>query len=205
MNDIAISLTNVTKTFTKNNFFSNKFSSKKISSMNQNKKLIALDNVSFDILKGKTIGIIGLNGSGKTTLLRTIAGIYTPDSGSVKTEGYMAPLLQLGTGFHNDLIPKDNIVIYGMLLGMPKSEISEKVDNIIEFAELNEFTNMKLKHFSSGMRARLAFSTDIQINPDILLVDEILSVGDLAFREKSFKAFLSFKKKEKTILLFAHN
>ena len=167
--------------------------------------LKAVDDVSFNVKKGEMLGIIGLNGSGKTTLLRTIAGIYPPDKGTVIINGKLAPLLQIGVGFYNELFAKDNIILYGMLLGMKKSEITKKVDYIISFAELNEFKDMKLKYYSSGMRARLAFSTAMQIESDILLVDEVLSVGDLPFREKSFDSFLSFKKEGKTILYTSHN
>lgn len=165
----------------------------------------ALDNISFTVSKGEVLGIIGKNGSGKTTLLRTIAGIYRPNSGHVHNHGSMAPLLQIGTGFQEELNAIENIVISGMFFGIPKSRIKEKVENIIEYAELERFSNTKLKHFSTGMRARLAFSTAIQMDPDILLVDEILAVGDMSFRKKSFEKFLSFKEKGKTILFTTHN
>jgi len=168
-------------------------------------KLVALDNISFEVSKGEVLGIIGLNGSGKTTLLRTIGGIYKPTSGTVQVNGKLAPLLQIATGFNNELVARENIVLYGMLMGMPKSKIEAKIDSIIEFAELEKFSEMKLLHYSSGMKARLAFSTALQIDPDILLVDEILSVGDVSFKEKSFDAFLSFKKKGKTILFTSHS
>lgn len=168
-------------------------------------KLVALDSISFNVSKGEMFGIIGLNGSGKTTLLRTIAGIYQPDEGRVSVNGSLAPMLHIGTGFHNELIARENIILSGMLYGFSKSEISKKVDDVLELAELQEFSEMKLKYYSSGMRVRLAFSSAVQIDPDILLIDEILSVGDLAFREKSFKTFLSLKKKGRTILYSTHN
>lgn len=170
-----------------------------------NYRIVALDKISFTINKGETIGLIGLNGSGKTTLLRLISGIYPPDSGSINVIGQLAPLLQIGTGFNNDLDAEENIIMYGMLLGLTKFEIKAKINKIIEFAELEKFRNMKLKDFSTGMRARLGFSTALEINPDILLVDEVLSVGDAIFREKSFQAFLSFKKNHKTIVYTTHN
>ncbi len=170
-----------------------------------NGRLVALDNISFSVNRGEMFGIIGTNGSGKTTLLRIISGIYHPDKGNVQVNGRLAPLLQIGTGFHNELIASENIVLSGMLSGMTKNDIKGKIDDVIEFAELEEFANMKLKYYSSGMRARLAFATALQINPEILLVDEILSVGDMAFREKSYKAFLSFKESGKTILYSTHN
>jgi len=171
----------------------------------KSQKIHSLNNISITVPKGQMLGIIGLNGSGKTTLLRIISGVYEPDSGSVTVNGRMAPLLQIGTGFHPELNAQENIVMYGLLLGLKKREIKEKVDSIIEFAELEDFTQMKLKNYSSGMRARLGFSTALQVNPDILLVDEVLAVGDMAFREKSAKAFLSFKEKGKTILFTAHS
>ena len=170
----------------------------------EQKNLIALDNVSFTAKKGEVLGIIGLNGSGKTTLLQVIAGIYQPDSGTVQVNGTLAPILHIGTGFNEELFPSENIVMYGMLLGFKKKEIEKKVDSILKFAEVEQFSAMRLKHFSSGMRARLAFSTMLQLNPDILLIDEILSVGDINFREKSSKALFSFKDKGKTILITTH-
>ena len=167
--------------------------------------LQSLKDISFTVAKGEMIGIIGLNGSGKTTLLRTIAGIYNPDSGHVRVNGMMAPLLQIGTGFHPELNDEENIIMYGVLLGMTKKEITKKIPQILEFAELEDFADMKLKHFSSGMRARLGSGTALQIDPDIMLVDEILAVGDAAFRKKSSEAFIQFKERKKTILYSTHN
>jgi len=126
-------------------------------------KILALDNVSFQVSKSEVLAIIGLNGSGKTTLLRTIAGIYQPDSGTVTVNGRLAPLLHLGTGFQRELSAKDNIIMSGMLLGLSKSEITKKIDSIIEFAELQKFRSMKLKHYSSGMQIRLAFATSLHL------------------------------------------
>jgi ABC-type polysaccharide/polyol phosphate transport system ATPase subunit len=165
----------------------------------------ALNDVSFSAYEGELLGIIGLNGSGKTTLLRTLSGIYPPDLGNITINGKLAPLLQIGTGFHSEYAATENILMYGMLMGMSKSEIENKIDKIIEFAELEDHVDMQLKHYSSGMRSRLGFSTALEINPDILLVDEILSVGDASFREKSFKSFMSFKEQGKTILYTTHS
>lgn len=167
--------------------------------------LHALDDISFTVKPGQMMGIIGANGSGKTTLLRTVSGIYSPTRGSVHIEGQMAPMLQIGTGFHEELNARENIILYGMYLGMVKSQIEGRIDGIIRFAELEEFATMRLKHYSAGMWARLAFSTALQINPDILVVDEILSVGDTAFRKKSFEEFLKFKEGGKTILYTSHD
>jgi len=200
----AITVENVTKIFNLKKAKS-KNSTNNHFDKNLKNKLVALDKVSFSVEKGEIFGMIGANGSGKTTLLRTIAGIYQPDSGKINVSGRITPLLQIGTGFHNELVPSENIVISGMLLGMSKSGISQKVNKIIEFAELEQFENMKLKHFSSGMRARLAFSTALQIDPDIVLVDEIFAVGDISFKKKSFEIFKSLKDKNKTIVISTHN
>ncbi len=202
MDDFAVDVKNVSKTFEIEKLRGISGITK---SVNANKTLVALDDVSFQIQKGEVLSIIGLNGSGKTTLLRIIAGVYLPDKGSVQVNGSLSPLMQLGAGFQNDLNAQENIIMNGMLLGLSKNEIESKVDSVMEYAELEKFSNMQLKHYSSGMRARLAFATAMQINPDILLVDEILSVGDKDFRKKSYESFLSFKKDKKTILHATHN
>ena len=192
MNSSVIILNNVTKTF-------------HVNLNSYLEELKVLNRVSFTVKKGEMLGIVGSNGSGKTTLLRTIAGIYLPDSGSVNIHGKLAPLLQLGTGFHNELDVEENIAMYGMILGLSKSEIKSKMNEIIEFSDLKKFSKMKLKNFSTGMRMRLAFSIAMQIDPDIILIDEILSVGDSNFRKKSLNAIISFKDKGKTILFSSHN
>jgi len=205
MENIAISVNNVTKTFKLDQRKGVSKIIKKIASKPQLKILKALDNVSFNVERGEIMGIIGLNGCGKTTLLRIIAGIYKPNIGDVQVNGKLSPLMQLGAGFQYELNAQENVIMNGMLLGISKSVIKEKVDDIIRYAELEKFSYMKLKHFSSGMRSRLAFSTAIQVNPDILLVDEILSVGDKDFQKKSFEAFLDYKKNNKTILHATHS
>jgi len=194
MDEESITVKNLNKTF----FIKNHLTQK-------NEKLEVLKDISFSVKTGEIVGILGRNGAGKTTLLRIISGVYKPDSGTVKTKGVLAPLLQVGTGFQDELEPKDNIIIYGLLLGIKKNLIKSKVNKILKFAELEKFENVKLKHFSSGMRARLGFSTALELKPDILLVDEILSVGDLAFSKKSYNEFLKFKKNNKTILFTSHN
>ena len=171
----------------------------------QSKTFVALDGLSFSVKEGEVLGLIGLNGSGKSTLLRIIADVYKPDRGSVKVNGNMSSLMQIGAGFQNDLDAKENIIMNGMLLGLSKSKITSLVEKIIQYAELENFLNLKLKHYSSGMRARLAFSTAMQIDSDILLVDEILSVGDKDFQKKSFDTFNSLKKDKKTIVHATHN
>jgi len=203
LESIAIEVNNVTKFFkiSKPKGISNLAKSISL----KNKSFKVLDSISFTVNKGDVLGIIGTNGSGKTTLLRTIAGIYKPDIGSVKINGRLSPLLQIGTGFQKEMKAKENIMMNGMLLGMSKKEIENKVTAILKYAELERFSEMKLKHYSSGMRARLAFATAMQIEPEILLVDEILSVGDKNFKEKSYRTFTSFKEKQKTILYVTHN
>lgn len=195
MDDNAIELENISKKFRISN----------ISKRTEDDDLWALKDITFTIKKGEMIGIIGLNGSGKTTLLRVISGIFKPTSGRILINGTLAPILHIGTGFNGELNAKDNILSYGMLLGLSKKDILQKIDSIISFAGVKGFENMKISHYSSGMKARLAFSTVKEINPDILLVDEVLSVGDRVFKEKSFEAFLDFKKSGKTILYTTHN
>lgn len=204
MEDIVISVNKVSKIFK----LDKPLGVSKIvnqSSNNQNKILEALNEITFTVHKGEVLGIIGLNGSGKTTLLRVIAGVYKPTSGYVEVNGRLSPLLQLGTGFQGDLDARDNIIMNGMLLGISKSDITKKVENIIQYAELEKFVNMKLKHYSTVMKARLTFATAMQIDPDILLVDEVLAVGDKDFQKKSYETFLSFRKNKKTILHATHN
>lgn len=206
MSEIAIEVKNVSKRFKLDNSKDLMKILRKTYRQNSPYNYVnALDNVSFTVKKGEVLGIIGLNGSGKSTLLRTVAGLYKPDSGSVNVVGHLAPMLQIGTGFHNELDAIDNVLMYGMLLGMKKNEIKERLDRIIEYAELQKFSKTKLKHYSSGMRARLGFATVIHTKSDILLVDEILTVGDKNFREKCLDAFDSFKKQGKTILHISHS
>lgn len=172
---------------------------------NTSERLTVLDNITFDIKKGEMIGIVGRNGEGKTTLLRLLSRILKPDSGTIHINGSVVPFLELGTGFQPELTAKDNILLYGTLLGFTKKEMKEKMGEILSYAEIEKFADTKLKNFSSGMYSRLAFSTAIQVNPDILLVDEVLSVGDVPFQEKSFNTFMSFKKKGKTIVFVTHS
>jgi len=172
---------------------------------NNYETLTVLDDISFSVKKGEMLGIIGFNGSGKTTLLKIISNIYTADDGEVFVNGKTVPFLALGTGFNGELTARDNIITYGIILGFTKREIESKINEIAKFSELESFLDTKLKNFSAGMFARLAFSTAIQIDPDVLLVDEILSVGDLPFQEKSFKKFMEFKQMGKTIVFVTHS
>lgn len=167
--------------------------------------LVVLDDISFDIKKGEMFGIIGKNGTGKTTLLRILSKIYQPDSGTVEINGVLVPFLGLGAGFNGEMTARDNVILYGKLLGLSKRVIENKIPEIIEFAELERFEDTKLKNFSAGMYARLAFATAVQVDPDIILVDEILSVGDIGFKKKSYETFLDFKERKKTIVLVTHD
>jgi lipopolysaccharide transport system ATP-binding protein len=164
----------------------------------------ALRNISFTVKRGETLGIIGENGSGKSTLLKVIAGVLYPDSGRVRVNGRIAPFLELGVGFQPELTAEENVRLYGSVVGMSKKQINNKIDAIFEFAELERFRNGKLKNFSSGMYMKLAFSTAVATNPDILLIDEVLAVGDEAFQEKSLNKMKEFKKEKKTIVLVSH-
>jgi lipopolysaccharide transport system ATP-binding protein len=167
--------------------------------------ITVLDDITFSVKKGETFGIVGNNGSGKSTLLRLISKIFKPDEGLIKTEGNIVPLLQLGIGFQPELTAIDNIITYGILLGFTKSWIKDRVPEILKYAELEKFADTKIKNFSTGMFSRLAFSTAIQVDPDILIVDEVLAVGDLGFQEKCLQSFDEIRRKGKTILFVSHD
>lgn len=168
-------------------------------------ELYALKNISLDVKKGEFLGIMGRNGSGKTTLLRVIAGIYRPTSGTCKVEADRAPLLELGLGFQSRLTCRDNIFIYGALLGFTRGEIQSRYNDIMQFAELAKFADMSLDQLSSGMKVRLAFSIAIQSPAPILLVDEVLAVGDVVFQKKCREVFWKFKKEGRTVLFVSHD
>jgi ABC-type polysaccharide/polyol phosphate transport system ATPase subunit len=165
----------------------------------------AVSNVSFEVYPGEMLGVIGRNGSGKSTLLKLIAGIYKPTSGTVRVEGSIAPLLELGAGFHPELTGRENILLNGLLLGYSKREMKSREASIIEFADLGEFIDAPVKQYSSGMYTRLAFSVATEVNPDILLVDEILAVGDVPFQQKCFERLNQFRRSGKTILFVTHS
>ncbi len=165
----------------------------------------ALDNVSFSVDPGDFFGIVGPNGSGKSTLLKILAGIYRADSGSVRVDGLLSPFIELGVGFNMELNARDNVRVNGTLLGLSRRELDARFDEIIAFAELERFVDQKLKNFSSGMQMRLAYSIAIQVDFDILLLDEVLAVGDAAFQEKCFATFERFREERKTIVLVTHD
>lgn len=164
-----------------------------------------LKDVSFEVSKGEAFGIIGRNGSGKSTLLKILAKVLYPDSGSVSLNGKVASFLQLGVGFQQELTARDNVYIYSSILGLRRKQVDRLYDEIFDFAELKKFENMKLKNFSSGMKLRLAFSTAIYAVPDTLLIDEVLAVGDEAFREKCRDKMDQFKTEGKTIVFVSHS
>ena len=164
----------------------------------------ALENVSFEVQAGTTHGLIGPNGSGKSTLLKCLAKIYWPTKGHIEYRGRMASLLEVGSGFHLELSGRENIYLNGSILGMSKKEIDSKFDEIVDFSGVERFLDQPVKNYSSGMYVRLGFSIAIHVDPDILVVDEVLSVGDEDFQRKSFQKFLEFKKQGKTIILVTH-
>jgi ABC-type polysaccharide/polyol phosphate transport system ATPase subunit len=165
----------------------------------------ALKDVSFEIFPGEMVGIVGRNGSGKSTLLKIIAGVYTATSGRVVVNGSIAPLIELGAGFHHELTGRENILLNGLLLGLSKQEIVARQAKIIDFAELGEFIDSPVKQYSSGMYMRLAFAVATEVDPDILLIDEILGVGDAAFQQKCVARIEDFKKRNKTIVYVSHS
>jgi ABC-type polysaccharide/polyol phosphate transport system ATPase subunit len=167
--------------------------------------LQALDDVTFDVKQGEFFGVVGRNGSGKSTLLKCVAGIYSIDSGEVALSGRLSPFIELGVGFNAELSARDNVIINAIMLGLTRREARERFDSIIAFAELEEFVDLKLKNYSSGMSVRLGFSTAIHVDADILLVDEVLAVGDASFQAKCFAEFERLKREGKTILFVTHD
>jgi ABC-type polysaccharide/polyol phosphate transport system ATPase subunit len=165
----------------------------------------ALRGVSFDVPAGKTFGIVGRNGSGKSTMLKLIAGIGRPTSGDVQVHGRVSALIELGAGFHPEISGRDNVFINGMMLGLSKREVASRFDEIVAFAELEDFIDEPVKTYSSGMYMRLGFSVAINVDPDVLLVDEVLSVGDEAFTHKCLDKFAEFRRRGRTVLLVTHS
>lgn len=169
------------------------------------KDFVAVSDVSLEIKKGEVFGIVGTNGSGKSTLLKIISGILTPTTGTVDIDGKIAPLIELGAGFDGDLTAKENIYLNGAVLGYEKDFLDEKFNDIVDFAELWDFMDMPLKNYSSGMIARIAFAIATVVNPDILIVDEILSVGDFLFQQKCEKRIRELMESGVTIIIVSHS
>lgn len=165
----------------------------------------ALKNVSFEIAPGEFFGIVGPNGCGKSTLLKILARIYRADAGTVRVNGRLSPLIELGVGFNYELSARDNIEINGMLLGLTPAQLDAKFDDILAFAEMERFVDQQLKNYSTGMVLRLAYSIAIQVPFDILLLDEVLAVGDVSFQAKCFESFVTMREQGKTIVLVSHD
>ena len=168
-------------------------------------ELTALDNISFEVKKGEVVGIIGSNGAGKSTLLKVISGVMKPTKGKVTVRGVISPMIELGAGFDNELTARENIYLNGAILGYSKKFINEKFEEIVEFSELRDFLDVPVKNFSSGMTAKLAFSIATIVNPEILIVDEILSVGDIRFQEKSKNKMMEMINGGTTVLYVSHS
>jgi ABC-2 type transport system ATP-binding protein len=168
------------------------------------RELKALDGISFDIHQGEFFGIVGRNGSGKSTLLKILASIYRADAGTIRMAGRLAPFIELGVGFNMDLTARENVVLNGVMMGLTPKETRSRLDSVVDFAELREFAELKLKNYSSGMLVRLAFSTMMEADADIMLIDEVLAVGDAAFQQKCADAFHEMKARGKTMVLVTH-
>ena len=207
--EIVVGVKNVSKNFHLPHEKSNSIKSKIVNVFKPKNEDVdvqhALKNISFEIKKGEFFGILGRNGSGKSTLLKILAEIYQPTSGSVTHFGKLVPFIELGVGFNPELTGRENVYLNGALLGFSRKEISARYDEIVKFAELEEFMDQKLKNYSSGMQVRLAFSVATHAEADILLVDEVLAVGDADFQRKCYDFFKSLKKSKKTVIFVTHD
>ena len=206
LKDNAIEVKNMSKKF---NIYFDKANSlkEKIMFWNRNKKEVrnVLKNINISIKKGETVALIGTNGSGKSTLLKLMTKIYYPNKGTVETNGKLTSLLELGAGFHPDFSGRENIYFNASIFGLSKKEIERRIDEIIDFSELQDFIDNPVRTYSSGMYMRLAFSIAINVDADILLIDEILAVGDQHFQEKCQKKLLELKDSDKTIVIVSHS
>ena len=206
MSDVAVHVDNVSKKF---RLYHERNQTLKSAIMrgrtSVHEDFCALKDVDFDVPQGSTFGLIGSNGSGKSTLLKCLAKIYWPDKGSITYNGKMAALLEVGSGFHHELSGRENIYLNGSILGMSKKEIDKKYDDIVQFSGVERFIDQPVKNYSSGMYVRLGFSIAIHVEPDILVVDEVLAVGDAEFQEKCFQKFKDFKEAGRTVILVSHS
>lgn len=206
-NEIAISVKNVHKSFrlpTERSSGLKQAIFNRLKGIKGYKEQKVLNGISFDVYKNEFVGIVGRNGSGKSTLLKTLAKIYFPEKGSVEINGNLVPFIELGVGFNPDLTARENVYLNGALLGFSNKEVDSMYDDIVDFAELRPFMDQKLKNFSSGMQVRLAFSIAIRGKGDILLLDEVLAVGDAAFQQKCNDYFASIRGKQ-TVILVTHS
>lgn len=208
MEDFAIKVENVSKVFKLPHEKNSSIKSSVVNFYRRKKGYelqSALKDVSFEVKKGEFFGIIGRNGSGKSTMLKLLAGIYTPTKGQVHVRGSLTPFIELGVGFNPELTGRENVFLNGALLGFNRKEMNSMYKDIVDFAELKKFMDQKLKNYSSGMQVRLAFSIAIRAKSDILLIDEVLAVGDAAFQRKCFGYFEEIKKQGKTVILVSHD
>lgn len=207
-NDVVVSVQNVDMAFNLNKEKVDNLKEyfiKLVTHKLEYKKFYGLKDVSFEVKKGEHLAILGLNGAGKSTLLKTIVGVYKPSSGHVETKGVIAPLLELGAGFDPNYSGRENIYLYGAIMGYDRAFIDKKYDEIVEFSELGNFIEVPVKNYSSGMKARLGFSIATAVEPDILILDEVLSVGDAGFRRKSLAKVKSLFETGVTVLFVSHN
>ncbi|MEJ1230358.1 MAG: ABC transporter ATP-binding protein [Galbitalea sp.] len=206
MTDVAVRVDHVTKSF---RLYHERNQSLKSAIMRGRTSVyedfLALKDVSFEVPVGSTFGLIGSNGSGKSTLLKCLAKIYYPNQGTISHFGKIAAMLEVGSGFHQELSGRENIFLNGSILGMSKKDVRRKFDEIVEFSGVEQFIDQPVKNYSSGMYVRLGFSIAINVNPDILVVDEVLAVGDTEFQQKCFAKFRDFKKAGKTVILVSHD
>jgi len=210
MSEVAIELQHVSKRFKrtvlKSNYVTLKdFLLRKRRVPKKGRYIEVLNDISLTVPRGKTVGIIGKNGSGKSTLLKLIAGIYRPDSGTIKVNGKLSSLIELGAGFHPEFTGRENVYINGILLGLTKQQIRERFDQIVRFAELEDFIDMPVRTYSSGMYMRLGFSVAVHVDPEILLIDEVLAVGDESFGHKCKEVIRQFRAAMKTIVMVTHD
>lgn len=206
MTDIAVNVDNVSKRF---RMYRERNQTIKSAIMRGRRSIHedfwALNDVSFTVPAGSTFGLIGSNGSGKSTLLKCLSKIYYPEKGTISANGKLAALLEVGSGFHHELSGRENIFLNGSILGMSKKEVTRKFDEIVDFSGVEQFIDQPVKNYSSGMYVRLGFSVAINVDPDILVVDEVLAVGDAEFQEKCRQKFVEFKKAGKTVILVSHS
>ncbi|MCG3886883.1 ABC transporter ATP-binding protein [Photobacterium leiognathi] len=210
MNDIAIKVENLTKSYPLYHHINSGIKTlllnpKSLFSFFKESHYLAIENISFTVKKGESVALIGKNGAGKSTILSLLAGVLKPTKGCVTVNGKVAAMLELGGGFHHELTGRDNIILNGTLLGLTRKQINERIDDIISFSELGDFIEQPIRIYSSGMLAKLGFAIITSVDPDILIIDEILAVGDSNFQKKCLSVIDDFKKKGVTIFLVSHN